>query len=365
MDKIPLVDLKANYISIKNEIDEAIKDVIDKSSFIMSEHVTNFEKEFAKKTKSEFCVSTSNGTSSLFIAMQALGLKQGDEVITVPNTFIATTEAITLLGGKIKFIDVDEETLLMNPDLIEKQITKKTKIIIPVHLYGQMADMERIKEIADRHSLKIIEDAAQSHFATFKGKQPGCFGDIASYSFFPAKNLGCFGDAGGVTTNNKEYSEVMAKLRDHGRTSKYESSMEGFNFRMDSLQAAILSVKLRHIDRWTEQRRKNAKLYNEFLENVVDIPVEGKNRRHVYYAYQVMAKNRDRLKEHLNKNNINTGLYYPIPLHLQKAYSYMSLKPGTFPVTEESVKKILAIPMFPELKEEQISYICNKITECV
>lgn len=365
MNKIPLVDIKSNYLSIKNDIDSAITNIIDNASFIMGKPVLDFEKEYAKATESKFCISTSNGTSSVLLALQAIGLKLGDEVITVPNTFIATTEGVTLLGGKIKFVDVEEKTLLMNPELLEKQITKKTKAIIPVHLFGQMADMEKIKEIADKHELKVIEDAAQAHLATFKGKQPGYYGDIACYSFFPAKNLGCFGDGGGITTNNDEYAKKMAMMRDHGRISKYEHLMEGFNFRLDALQAAILSVKLKYLNKWTNQRRENARIYNELLPDNVQIPFEAENRKHVYYAYQIIVEKRDEISHYLEQQGISSGVYYPIPLHLQKAYEYMNLKKGSFPVTEKACERLLALPMFPELKEGDIKYICNKVEEGV
>jgi len=365
MDKIPLVDLKSNYLSIKGDIDSAIANIIENTAFIMGKPVLDFEKEYAKATESKFCISTSNGTASVLLALQAIGLKPGDEVITVPNTFIATTESVTFLGCKVKFVDVEEKTLLMDPDLLEKQITEKTKAIIPVHLFGQMADMEKIKEIADKHGLKVIEDAAQAHFATFKGKQPGYYGDIACYSFFPAKNLGCFGDGGGITTNNDEYAKKMAMLRDHGRVSKYEHLMEGFNFRLDALQAAILSVKLKYLDKWTNQRRENARIYNELLQDIVQIPFEAENRKHVYYAYQITVEKRDEISHYLEQQGISSGVYYPIPLHLQKAYEYMNLKKGSFPVTEKACERLLALPMFPELKEEDIKHICNKIEEGV
>src|SRR3989338_1838050 len=361
MNKIPLVDLKANYLHIKEEIDSTIKDVIDNSAFIMGEPVKRFEREFAEATESRFCAGTSNGTSSLVVALQAIGLKPGDEAITVPNTFIATTEAVTFLGGKLKFVDVEEKTLLMNPDLIKDQITKKTKVIIPVHIFGQMADMERIKEIGDKYNFKIIEDAAQAHFATFKGKQPGYYGDIACYSFFPAKNLGCFGDGGSVTTNDEEYAKKMAMLCNHWRVTKYEHLMECFNFRMDALQAAILSVKLKHLGKWTELRRKNAKIYNELLPDDVQKPFEAEDRKHVYYTYQIMAENRDALLNYLNQQGISCGIYFPLPLHLQQAYKYLGLKKGSFPIAEESCGKLLALPMFPELGEENIKYVCDKI----
>jgi len=358
---IPLSDLKANYLSIKDEVDSAIKNIIDNTSFVMGKPVRDFEKEYAEATASEFCISTSNGTASILVALQAIGLKPGDEVITVPNTFIGTTEPVTLLGGKIKFVDVEEKTLLMNPELLESEINKKTKAIIPVHLFGQMADMERIREIAGKHGVKVIEDAAQAHFAAFKGKQPGYYGDIACYSFFPAKNLGCFGDGGAITTNNPEYAKKMAMLCDHGRVTKYEHLMEGFNFRMDALQAAILSVKLKHLGKWTELRRKNAAIYNRLLPDAVEKPFEAENRKHVYYTYQIMAEKRDALLDYLKQQGISCGVYFPIPLHLQEAYKYMGLKKGSFPVAEESCGKLLALPMFPELGEEDIRYICNKL----
>jgi len=358
---IPLVDLKANYLSIKEEIDSTIKNIIDSNSFIMGKPVRDFEKEYAEATASDFCVSTSNGTSALLVALQAIGLKPGDEVITVPNTFIGTAEPVTLLGGKIKFVDVDKKTLLMDPEMVEKDINKKTKAIIPVHLFGQMADMGAIKEIADKHGLRVIEDAAQAHLATFKGKQAGYYGDIACYSFFPAKNLGCFGDAGAITTNSQEYAQKMAMLCDHGRITKYEHLMEGFNFRMDALQAAILSVKLKHLGKWTELRRKNAKIYNELLPDDVQKPFEAEDRKHVYYTYQIMAENRDALLNYLNQQGISCGIYFPLPLHLQQAYKYLGLKKGSFPIAEESCGKLLALPMFPELGEENIKYVCDKI----
>lgn len=363
MNRIPLVDLKSNYLSIKEEIDSAMKNIIDNASFIMGKPVRDFEKEYAEATKSGFCISTSNGTSAILVALQAIGLKRGDEVITVPNTFIGTTESVAFLGGKVKFVDVEEKTLLMNPELVENKINKKTKAIIPVHLFGQMADMEKIKEIADKHGLIVIEDAAQAHLATFKGKQPGYYGDIACYSFFPAKNLGCFGDGGATTTNNQEYAQKMALLCDHGRITKYEHLIEGFNFRMDALQAAILSVKLKHLGKWTELRRKNAGIYNKLLPDAVQKPFEAENRKHVYYAYQIMTEKRDALLNHLEQQDISCGVYFPIPLHLQEAYKYMGLKKGSFPVSEDSCRKLLALPMFPELREEDIRYICDKIGE--
>jgi len=365
MNKIPLVDLKANYLSIKNEIDTAIKKIVENTNFIMGDSVLNFEEKFSDVTKSKNCVCVNNGTSSIFLALKAVGVGLGDEVITVPNTFIATTEAISLLGAKIKFVDVEKGNYLMNADLLEGEITKKTKAIVPVHLYGQMANMKHIKEIADKHDLKIVEDAAQAHLAEFDSKQPGYYGDIATYSFFPAKNLGCFGDGGAITTNNNEYAKKISMLRDHGRISKYEHLIEGFNFRMDSLQAAILSVKLKYLNSWTEKRRENAKIYDNLLSDIVCIPKEELGRKHVYYTYQITINKRDKLKKYLESRGISCGIYFPIPLHLQKAYNWMRLGQGKFPIAEDSCKKLLAIPMYPELESDQIEYICKNIEEGV
>jgi len=361
--EIYLVDLHANYLSIKSEIDAAIKNIIENSSYIMGQAVSDFEKEYARITDSKFCVTTSNGSSSLFLALKAIGFENGDEAITVPNTFIATSEAISLAGGKIKFVDVDKKTLLMDPESLEKGITQKTKVIIPVHLYGQMADMKRIKEIADKHGLYIIEDAAQAHLSEFNGRQPGYYSDVASYSFFPAKNLGCYGDGGCITTNNQEYSEKISKLRDHGRSSKYEHDMEGFNFRMDALQAAILSVKLKYLENWTVQRIKNAKIYNSFLKGTVASPYDENNRRITYYMYVIMSKERENIMKNLKANKISSAIHYPIPLHLQQAYENLNYRKGQFPNAENGCSKIVSLPMFPELNNEDIERICKCVIE--
>ena len=363
---VPLVDLKAQYKTIKKEIDSTIMDTVENTAFIMGDRVKNFEKNFADFCNTKYCVGVSSGTSALHLALLALGLKPDDEVITVPNTFIATIQHIAHLDGKIKFVDIDPETYLMDVNKLEEVITEKTKIILPVHLYGQMCDMEAIKKIADKYNLKILEDAAQAHGAEFDGKKPGYYGDIAIYSFYPGKNLGAYGDAGALTTNNEEYAKKAAQLRNHGRLpgEKYFHAVPGFNERIDALQAAILDTKLPHLDNWTGQRRKNAELYNSLLESTPLItPGEPDSAKHVYHLYVTRAESREKLQEFLKQNEISTGVHYPVPLHLQPAYEFLGLKERSFPVAEQASREILSLPMFPELTEAQINFVVDKIKE--
>lgn len=359
--QIPFVDLKAQYNLIKDEIDETIHRVIDKTSFIMGEEVRRFEEEFALFCKAKYAVGVANGTEALMLALKACGLTSGDEVITVPNTFIATTEAITMIGAKIVFVDVDPDTYNIDVSKIEEKITAKTKAIIPVHLYGQPADMDPINQLARKYNLKIVEDAAQAHGAEYKGRRVGTLGDITCFSFYPGKNLGAYGDAGAVVTNNEELAQKVAMLRNHGRTKKYLHQIEGFNSRLDALQAAILRVKLRHLEDWNEERREKAKLYNQLLEPFPKIitPKMLDSTVPVYHLYVVRIKNRDRLQNILKTKGISTGIHYPLPLHLQPAYSYLGYKEGEIPMTERVSKEILSLPMYAELKEEDITYICE------
>ncbi len=361
MMNIPLVDLKANYLSIKGEIDRALQEVIDNTSFIMGKYLKNFEENYAKFCKAKYAIGCSSGTTAVHLALLAAGLNKGDEVITVPNTFIATTECISYVGGKIKFVDVESDTALINIEELEKSITHRTKAIIVVHLYGQMPDMKRIKEIADNHNIFLIEDAAQAHAAEWDGHQPGYYGDVASYSFFPAKNLGCFGDGGSVVTNNDEIAEKIRLLVNHGRSKKYEHLLEGYNYRLDPLQAAILNAKLPHLPKWTDQRRTHAKFYNTHLSKDVKVPVEAENAKHVYYMYELRIKKRDELMQFLKERGISCGIHYPIPLHLQPAYETLGLKKGSYPVSETLAEEILSIPIYPELTKEQCTYIADNI----
>jgi len=360
---IPLVDLKANYISIKDKIDNAIQEVIDNTSFIMGKYLKNFEGNYAKFCKAEHAVGCSSGTTAVHLALLVAGLNKGDEVITVPNTFIATTECISYVDGKIKFVDVEADTALINIDKLERSITSKTKAIVVVHLYGQMPDMKRIREIADDHDIFLIEDAAQAHAAEWNGHQPGYYGDIATYSFFPAKNLGCFGDGGGVVTNNDEIAEKIHLLVNHGRSKKYEHLIEGYNYRLDPLQAAILNAKLPYLPKWTDQRRTHAKFYNDHLPGAVHVPVEAENAKHVYYMYEIRTKKRDELMQYLKEKGIHCGVHYPIPLHLQPAYKELGFKRGSYPVSEILAKEILSIPIYPELTEEQCTYVVDNIKQ--
>lgn len=361
--KIPLVDLRANYLSIKEEIDRAIQEVIEDSAFIMGPHLKIFEENFARFCGVKHAIGCSSGTTAVHLALLAGGVKKGDEVVTVPNTFIATTECISYVDGTIKFVDVKEDTALIDIDQLEKAITPKTKAIVVVHLYGQMPDMERIREIASDHDLYLIEDAAQAHAAEWYGHQPGFYGDVASYSFFPAKNLGCFGDGGAVVTNDDELAERMRLLVNHGRMSKYEHLMEGYNYRLDALQAAILNVKLRYLPKWTELRRTHAAFYNDHLPDEIERPVEAKGAKHVYYMYVIRTKKRDKLMSYLKERGISTGIHYPVPLHLQPAYKNLGFKKGDFPVSEKLADEILSIPVYPELTDEQLNYIVDTIKQ--
>ena len=357
---IPLVDLKAQYNSIKDEIDGAIQNVIDASSFIMGEDVEKFEKEFADFCNAKYAVGTSNGTTALHLAAEAIGIKLGDEIITSPNTFIATVEPFLKMGAKIKFADIDEYYTI-DANKIEEKITEKTKAIIPVHLYGQPADMQPIKEIAEKHNLKIIEDCAQAHNSEYNNKKIPVT-DIGCFSFFPGKNLGAFGDAGAIIFNDKELAERIRNLSNHGRKNKYEHNEPGYNFRLDSMQAAILRVKLKYLGKWTDMRINNAKLYNEFLENEnIILPKRRESCKHVFHLYVIRVKDREKLQKYLTDNGIATGIHYPVPLHLQPFYN----KKESHLLTEKYSREILSLPMFPEFKEEQIKFVCDKIKEYV
>jgi dTDP-4-amino-4,6-dideoxygalactose transaminase len=361
MMNIPLVDLKANYHSIKKEIDSAVLEVLESSSYIMGPYVRKFEEEFARFCQVKHGVGCANGTAALHLALLAGGIKKGDEVLTVPNTFIATTECISYVGGKIKFVDVSSQTGLLDIDVLEKAITRKTKALIVVDLYGQMPDMQRIREIAVAHDLFVIEDAAQAHAAEWNGHQPGFYGDIACFSFFPAKNLGCYGDGGAVVTNYDELSEKLRLLLNHGRVTKYEHQIEGYNYRLDALQAAVLSVKLSHLPRWTELRREHALFYDKNLPSNVGRILEGKGAKHVYYMYVIRVAQREALIASLKEQGVSCGIHYPVPLHLQPAYASYGFKKGQFPVSEKLCSEIVSIPMYPELTDQQRQYVVDCI----
>lgn len=361
MQQIPLVDLKAQYQSIKTKIDDAIHKVLTNCNFIMGEEVKKFEEEFALFCKTKYAVGVSSGTDALVLALKAIGIQPGDEVITVPNSFIATTEAITLAGGKIKFVDINLESYNMDTEKITSAITNKTKAIIPVHLFGHPADMDSILEIAKKHNLKVIEDAAQAHGAEYKGKTIGSLGDLACFSFYPGKNLGAYGDAGALTTNNPEIAKKLSMLRNHGRTKKYEHEYEGHNCRLDTIQAAVLRVKLKYISSWNEARRKHASFYKGLLRdyNKIILPEEQKGSKHIYHIFAIRIADRDKLMINLKNEGIGVGIHYPIPLHIQPAYRHLGLKEGSFPNTELVSKTLLSLPMYPELTNSQIKQICK------
>lgn len=359
--KIPLVNLKAQHNAIKGEMDAVIADIVENSAFIGGKYLKEFESNFASYCGAKHCVGTASGTSALYLALKASGIKEGDEIITTPYTFIATVGAITDCGAKVKFADVDQDYLI-DTNKIKSLITDKTKAIVPVHLYGQHANMDRIFEIAKENNLLVIEDAAQAHGAEYNGKKSPLQGTCI-YSFYPAKNLGAIGDAGCIVTNDDEVAEKARLLLNHGRSTKYEHRVHGSNYRLDALQAAILNIKLKYLDKWVAQRRKNAQIYNNLLNNIVTTPKEKPYNKHAYHLYVIRTKNRDKLREFLSKHEIDSGVHYPIPLHLQPVYQYLGHKQGDFPLSEEFSNEVLSLPMCPELTEEQISFICEKIKE--
>jgi len=361
--KVPFLDLKAQYASIKDEIDDAIAQVIDSCAFAGGPFVEKFEQEFAHFCGSKHAVGVGSGTEALWLSLLALGIGRGDEVITVPNTFIATAEAISLCGAQPVLVDIDEKSYNMDVSQIETAITERTKAIIPVHLFGQMADMDPIMEIAKRHGLFVIEDACQAHGAEYRGKKAGTIGDAGCFSFYPGKNLGAYGDAGALITNNTELAQKTRTLRDHGQIKKYHHDVVGWNSRMDGLQGAVLSIKLKHLTRWNESRRNNAKLYTELLSETGQVitPIETDYAKHVYHVYAVRVKNRDVTIKKLSENEINAAIHYPIPVHLQAAYHDLPKKNGAFPKAELCASEFVSLPMFPELSHAQIIYVTEVI----
>jgi len=361
--QVPFLDLKAQYRSIKEEIDSAMQAVVEQTAFAGGPFVARFEEAFAKFCGCSYAVGTGSGTDALWMALIASEVGPGDEVITVPDTFIATAEAISFCGAKPVFVDVMESTCNLDPEKLEGAITEQTKAVIPVHLFGQPADMDPILEIARRHGLLVIEDACQAHGAQYKGKMAGSIGDAGCFSFYPGKNLGAYGEAGAVVTNSEALAEKMRMFRDHGQARKYEHAMVGWNARMDGLQGAVLSVKLSHLEDWNNARRQNACLYSELLQGVqgIVLPTEADYARHVYHIYAIRVKDRDKLIAQLAEQGISCGIHYPVPVHLQKAYQDLGLGEGSFPVVERCATEFISLPMFPELTVEQISYVADEI----
>jgi dTDP-4-amino-4,6-dideoxygalactose transaminase len=363
--KIPFLDLKKQYKSIKNEIDSAIQNVIDNTAFILGKAVSDFEKEFADAHEVKHCIGVSSGTDGNHLALWTLGIEPGDEVIIPVNTFIATAEGATLCMAKPVFIDCSSDSYNMDPKKVEELITPKTKVILAVHLYGQPADLDVLNDIAKRHNLFLVEDAAQAHLSEYKGKKVGSLSDVASFSFYPGKNLGAYGEAGAVTTNNDELAKKLKMYREHGQSEKYHHETCGHNYRMEAIQGAVLGVKLKYLNEWTNKRREVAKKYRDMLEGVGDIilPQEMPYSKHVYHLFVIKTKQRDGLQKYIGENGVASGLHYPIPLHLQNSFKNLGYKKGDFPNTEELAINCLSLPMFPEITDEQIDYVVKTIKE--
>lgn len=359
--KIPFVDLQKEQKTLKNAIEKTMNKVMKKGNFILGEEVSAFEKSFAKYLGAKYVIGVASGTDALVLSLKALGIGVGDEVIVPSLTFIATALAVSVTGATPVFVDVDEESHTIDPNGIERKITDKTKAIIPVHLYGNPANLSKIIEIAKKHKLFVIEDAAQAHGATYKGKKVGSFGEFGCFSFYPTKNLGACGDGGAIATNSSVLAAKINLLRNYGQEKKYHSKTFGYNSRLDELQAAILLVKLKHLDEWNKRRRELAKVYKEELKKIVGIPGETSNASSVFHLFTIQTFKRDFLLKELENNGIISLIHYPVPLHLQEAYSYLGYKRGDFPVSERIAKNTLSLPIHPFLKESHIKFIAEVI----
>ena len=369
--QVPFLDLKVQYQSIKPEVDAAIQKVIDNTAFILGEAVANFEQNFAKAHNAKHCIGVSSGTDGNHLTTWSMGIKPGDEVIIPANTFIATAWGITLCGATPVLVDCHPASYNLDPEKVEAAITPKTKAIVAVHLYGQPADMDRLKEIANQHNIFLIEDAAQAHLAEYNGEKVGGLSSASSFSFYPGKNLGAYGEAGAVLTNDDKLAGDLKMLREHGQSEKYCHQSFGHNYRMEGIQGAVLGVKLKYLDKWTEGRRRAAAKYKELLSDVdeIKLPMELPYAKHVYHLFviQVNGNNgketRDKLQKFLGENGVASGLHYPIPLHQQNCFSFLDHKEGDFPVTEQLATTGLSLPMYPELSNDQIQYVSEKLKE--
>lgn len=355
---IPLVDLKAQYRSLKPEIDAAIAGVLEHAQFALGPAVESFERDFAAYCGATEAVAVNTGTSALHVALLAAGVGPGDEVITVPFTFVATVAAIEYAGARPVFVDIDPDYCTMDPSALEGAITPRTRAVMPVHLFGQPADMDPIAEIARRHKLAVIEDACQAHGAEYKGRRAGSIGDISCFSFYPGKNLGAYGEGGAAVTSHPQYADTMRLLRSWGEKTRYEHSIRGFNYRMDGIQGAVLGVKLRHLERWTKARRRLAATYGRLLAGTAArTPRERPGVRHVYHVYAVRLPQRDAWRARLQEMGIQTGVHYPVPVHLQPAYRDLGYKAGDFPVAEAVAREVLSLPLFPEMTDAQVEEV--------
>jgi len=352
---IPYLDLKRQYLMIKDEIDQAIKNVFDRHNFILGVEGECFEKEFADYCGVKFGVGVGSGTEALHLGLRAVGVKPGDEIITVSNTAVPTISAILSSGAKPVFVDIDKESYCIDPGKIEAKISPKTKAILPVHLYGHPCEMDPIMEIAQKYELSVIEDCAQAHGTEYKNKKVGQIGDIGCFSFYPTKNLGAYGDAGMVVTNDANFTDKIRLLRNYGETNKYTNVMNGFNTRLDEIQAAILRKKLKYLDKMNKERRRIATIYNEELKSVVKVPDEKENIKHSYHLYVIKTQQRDHLQKHLSDNHIQTSIHYPTPVHLQAAYKMLGFCEGSLPITEKHTQEILSLPLFIGMRDEEIN----------
>ncbi len=360
---IPFVDLKAQYRSIQSEVGIAIERVLESADFVQAAEVQAFEEEFAAYCSTEHAIAVNTGTSALHLALLALGIGPGDEVVTVPFTFVATVAAIGYTGATPVFADIEPESLTMDVASLEAAITSRTRAIMPVHLYGQVADMEGILDVGRRYGLPVIEDACQAHGAEYRGLRAGSIGDIGCFSFYPAKNLGAYGEGGAITTNDGGLAHQMRLLRNWGAEQKYVHSMKGYNYRLPELQAAVLRVKLSRLEEWTEARRAHARLYDELLDGLAVTPLELPARRHAYHVYAVQVQDRSQLRRWLDAAGVQTGVHYPIPLHLQPAWSELGHRPGDFPVSETAADHVVSLPMYAELTDEAIAEVAMQLAE--
>jgi dTDP-4-amino-4,6-dideoxygalactose transaminase len=359
---IPIVDLKAQYHSIKADIDAAVGRVLESAQFILGEEVAAFEREFAQSCGASEAIGLNSGTSALHLALLAAGVGAGDEVITVPFTFVASVAAIQYAGARPVLVDIEPKTFTIDPSRIEQAITPTTKAIIPVHLYGQTADMAPIVEIARARGIAVVEDAAQAHLAEYRGRRAGVLGDLATFSFYPGKNLGAYGEGGAVVTNNPEYASQVRLMRSWGEKRRYEHSIKGFNYRMEGMQGAILRVKLRHLEAWTEARRRHAASYDRLLAGSgLALPYARPDSRHVYHCYTIRTPRRDEVRAQLDARGIQTGVHYPVPVHLQPAYADLGYRRGDFPVAETVATDVLSLPVYPELREDQIAAVAEAL----
>ena len=364
--QVPYFDLKMQYTGLREEIREALDRLCRTASFILGEEVEKLERSFAELCGVKHCVGLNSGTSALHLALITAGIGPGDEVITTSNTFIATAEAVCYTGAKPVFVDINPATANIDPEDIERAITRQTRAIIPVHLYGRPADMEKINEIAQRRRLLVIEDACQAHGAKINGKSVGGFGHAATFSFYPPKNLGAYGEGGALTTNDDAVANLARSLRTHGESSRYLHRYIGYNYRMDGFQAAVLNIKLKHLDEWTKKRQAHAEIYRQVLAGTdMKLPEDSPESECVYHLFVVYVENRDHVRAELEKRGVETAVHYPVPIHLQDAFMHLGYKKGSFPNTERACERVISMPVFPELTEEQVRYAALSLAEIV